>query len=369
MHPPSVAVVSASMKFNGMHEDALFFHRILTDYGCETSFYQCVDRHQRSGFSTFGNTLLGSRVFQGLLETAYNRFFTFPREIGKLTEATVIVGEQTLLNAVGRRERIVMRILDTLRLGHVDWQIPSPLSAKLATFLWHNTIARRISMAEKMLVPSEFVRRQLIALGANPSQVSIVYSAIPETHANPLSGVEHKHPKSELIRFLYIAADRPHKNIRFFVDIAQELSRIRPGEFEFHLLSRLGSQTSSYLQAKKLPNFHVHSSLPDVSSLYEECDILLHPSLYEGFGRPVAEAMSHGLAVIANNTGPLPEISGDAGILCPVNDKGAWIDAALKLSKRDVFATYSAKSITNASRFSIASVSKQLIPALSEYLT
>ena len=48
--------------------------------------------------------------------------------------------------------------------------------------------------------------------------------------------------------------------------------------------------------------------------LYNCCDLFVFPSLYEGFGLPVLEAMSCGAAVIASNTSSIPEIVGDAGI-------------------------------------------------------
>src|SRR5262249_53910150 len=53
----------------------------------------------------------------------------------------------------------------------------------------------------------------------------------------------------------------------------------------------------------------------DLVLSYQSCDALLFPSIYEGFGWPPLEAMSCGTPVIASNTGSIPEIVGDAGIL------------------------------------------------------
>ncbi|WP_426785039.1 glycosyltransferase [Rahnella variigena] len=53
----------------------------------------------------------------------------------------------------------------------------------------------------------------------------------------------------------------------------------------------------------------------ELASLYKESLFLLFPSLYEGFGLPVIEAMSSGTAVITSSTTSLPEVAGDAAIL------------------------------------------------------
>ncbi len=53
----------------------------------------------------------------------------------------------------------------------------------------------------------------------------------------------------------------------------------------------------------------------DLQSVYAGAHCLLMPSLYEGFGLPVVEAMQHGVPSIASSTGALPEVVGDAGVL------------------------------------------------------
>ena len=67
-------------------------------------------------------------------------------------------------------------------------------------------------------------------------------------------------------------------------------------------------------------------------NLYRGASVLLYPSLYEGFGLPVLEAMRCGVPVIASNCASVPEIVGDAGILIedPL-DVPAWTDAIGRL--------------------------------------
>ena len=66
--------------------------------------------------------------------------------------------------------------------------------------------------------------------------------------------------------------------------------------------------------------------------LYIAADFLFQPSLYEGFGYPVAEAMHWGGAVIATRTAAIPEITGDAALLIDPTDREAGADAILHLA-------------------------------------
>ena len=60
---------------------------------------------------------------------------------------------------------------------------------------------------------------------------------------------------------------------------------------------------------------------------YLSADCLCFPSLYEGFGIPVLEAMAVGIPTIVSDATALPEAAGDAGIIVPPNDADAWADA------------------------------------------
>jgi len=65
----------------------------------------------------------------------------------------------------------------------------------------------------------------------------------------------------------------------------------------------------------------------DLVRHYNEAELALVPSTYEGFGFPAAEAMSCGTPVIASDGGALPEVVGDAGVVVPARDHLALADA------------------------------------------
>ncbi len=65
--------------------------------------------------------------------------------------------------------------------------------------------------------------------------------------------------------------------------------------------------------------------------LYAQASLLVMPSLYEGFGFPVLEAMAAGTPVVASNTSSLPEVAGDAGILVSPQDTAALAHAIMEI--------------------------------------
>jgi len=66
-----------------------------------------------------------------------------------------------------------------------------------------------------------------------------------------------------------------------------------------------------------------HVDEPTLSALYESAGVLAFPSLYEGFGLPLLEAMAHGLPAVVGQTGALPELGGDVAVLVDPQDVDA----------------------------------------------
>jgi glycosyltransferase involved in cell wall biosynthesis len=68
-------------------------------------------------------------------------------------------------------------------------------------------------------------------------------------------------------------------------------------------------------------------------TLYRSAFALVYPSLYEGFGLPLLEAMASGTPVIASNAASIPEVVGDAGLVLGPHDSAAWANALVMLAK------------------------------------
>jgi glycosyltransferase involved in cell wall biosynthesis len=68
-----------------------------------------------------------------------------------------------------------------------------------------------------------------------------------------------------------------------------------------------------------------------VHALYRGATALVYPSLYEGFGLPLIEAMASGTPVLASHEASIPEVLGGAGLLLDPRDVSAWRDAIIRV--------------------------------------
>jgi len=91
----------------------------------------------------------------------------------------------------------------------------------------------------------------------------------------------------------------------------------------------------------------------DRQALYEGASVLVLPSLDEGFGLPVLEAMTIGVPVVASRRGSLPEVLGDAGQLVDADDAQGFADAIDRvLRDKDFAAACAARGIERSRQFS-----------------
>ena len=81
--------------------------------------------------------------------------------------------------------------------------------------------------------------------------------------------------------------------------------------------------------------FPGHIAEADLPALYTGAEMFVWPSLYEGFGLPVLEAMACGTPVITSDVSSLPEVAGDSAILIPPRDIERLADAILRLHTED----------------------------------
>ncbi len=99
-------------------------------------------------------------------------------------------------------------------------------------------------------------------------------------------------------------------------------------------------------------------------SLYRCASALVYPSLYEGFGLPVLEAMACGTPVIASRAASIPEVAGDAALLLDPTDVPAWTDAIVNIvNDDDRRAEMRSKGLARATEFTWARTARLTLGA------
>lgn len=121
---------------------------------------------------------------------------------------------------------------------------------------------------------------------------------------------------------LYVGEITPRKNLLRLLQAFQMLSSRVP-----HSLFLAGGSTAFPSYAAEVGAEIVRLGLEQrvsllgfqtddqINQLYSECDAFVFPSLYEGFGYPIVEAMSFGKPIVASNVASIPEIAGDGAVL------------------------------------------------------
>lgn len=143
--------------------------------------------------------------------------------------------------------------------------------------------------------------------------------------------------------FLYVGALHPRKNIGRTIE-AFEIARkmhpqvklgiVGPPSWGGHHVLREVLRSAGADQGVVFTGF---LSDEDLQALYQGAHALVFPSLYEGFGLPALEAMSHGTPVITSNVSALPEVVGDAGLFVDPTSVEAISRAMLRLLEDEAF--------------------------------
>ncbi len=117
---------------------------------------------------------------------------------------------------------------------------------------------------------------------------------------------------------------------------------------------------SSHIRVVKSPNDAT------LHQLYADCSFLVMPSLYEGFGLPIAEVMRYAKPVITSNTASMPEVAGEAGLLINPNEKSSITEAIIQLiENKALYKDLKGKARSQANQFCWDSYAQDMIGVMS----
>ncbi len=195
--------------------------------------------------------------------------------------------------------------------------------------------------AQVILADSEATASDLSQFYDVPAaKIRVVYPGVEQPSApeapDELARVRQKYQLPERY-FLFLGTLQPRKNIAVIVQAYQRWRREQPDDGAGLVLAGGKGWLYDETWASDLPGVHLTGYIDhaDKGALYTGALALVFPSLYEGFGFPVIEAMRCGLPVIASNTSSLPELVGEAGLLVDPLDVEAIAGAMRRLRTND----------------------------------
>lgn len=184
----------------------------------------------------------------------------------------------------------------------------------------------------KFIIPIVIKRADVIITVSRYSQKEIEYyypSAVKKTRVVYL-GVDtsfySKKEQNKKDQILYVGSMNARKN---FIGVLKAFELLNDKKYKLLMVGNFSSnfmideQNQKILDASKNnPNieFIQNTSNEKLVELYQDSKLFLFPSLYEGFGLPVLEAMACGTPVVCSHSSSLPEVGGDAVVYCDPNN-------------------------------------------------
>jgi glycosyltransferase involved in cell wall biosynthesis len=186
--------------------------------------------------------------------------------------------------------------------------------------------------ADRVITVSEQTRRDLLRFfPVAPEKVETVYNGVEPVFFTSMSAEERDARLQRLGLepgyLLFVANPKPHKNLE---RVLRALARAAAGVSGLLVCagdpgppSRPFRRLAAELGVGERVRFLGRVTPDELRALYQGARLLLFPSLYEGFGLPLVEAMASGTPVLTSNDGALAEIAGDAAELVDPRDVAA----------------------------------------------
>jgi alpha-1,3-rhamnosyl/mannosyltransferase len=253
------------------------------------------------------------------------------------------------------RAKTVLTVYDVIPLRYPQF------SSARSRLLFRLTTRLALRAARHVIAITENARQDFITeFGVRPQRITAIPLGVDPSFApaseQAIAALRAKHNLPA--RFaLYLGSNKPHKNLLGLVEAWLELPPSGAG------LVVAGAWDERYPEARQLAEARQAGTIcwigpvaeNDLPALYTAADAFVFPSLFEGFGLPVVEAMACGAPVICSNTTALPEVAGDAAVLVNPSD-GAALAAALArvLGDAGLREALRAKGLARATQFSWA---------------
>ena len=247
--------------------------------------------------------------------------------------------------------------------------------------LWHKILSPKnaCQRADIILTPSKNTKRDVMeTYGIDEKKIKVIYPGLSSVFNEPafakataglLSQVEYSadgcgNKNNEIIKkynlpdkfILFLGTIEPRKNIIGIIEAFNKFCGKKPDIYKLVIAGAQGWKIEPIMEliSKSVNVKYIgYVDAADKPALYKLADLFVYPSLYEGFGFPVLEAMAMGTPVIAGDRSSLPEISdGSVFLVNPNNTDEIARGMEMLLSDERTKNMFSNKGIEQAKEFS-----------------
>jgi len=228
----------------------------------------------------------------------------------KLANCDVVFGSNYFLprlhSAIARRR--VVTVHDLTYKRHPE------LLQKETLYNLTAHMAREIAAADAVVCVSESTRRDLLQYyEIDPARAFAIHSGLAKpTEYAPVEGLPKRY-------VLFVSTVEPRKNLGVLLDAFE---RMADYDGSLVVVGKIGWKSESIvprLRGKRVVHLD-YLDAPRLATVYRNAEAFVLPSIYEGFGFPLLEAMAHGVPSIAARSSSLPEIGGDAALYFDPHD-------------------------------------------------
>jgi len=196
----------------------------------------------------------------------------------------------------------------------------------------YNARTARLIIADSQATATDLTTH----LGVSPDRIRVAYLGAPRPREGPRPLEIRTRYRLPERYFLFVGTLHPRKNLSRLLMAFARLAREQPG-VDLVLVGTSGVGAEAFrrqVETLAIANrVHWLGYVPDrdLPGLFAGAVAFVFPSLYEGFGMPVLEAMAWETPIVASNTSSLPEVVGDAGLLVSPYDVVALAEAMRRL--------------------------------------
>lgn len=274
---------------------------------------------------------------------------------------------------VGRKTILIITIHDVMFLKNYS-QLPksSSLYQRWGRIYRKTIIPRVVKNAFKIITVSRFSKNDIIKhlLNLSEDKIAIVYEAVDETF-----GVLGKNDTSTASKrkigenyILTLGGIDPRKNTELVIKKFIELKNENNINEKLLIVGIPNWKQTKFYNIVQESNFKEDIIFADFVSeddlmlLYNGASIFLYPSLYEGFGMPLLEAMASGTPVVTSNVTSMPEIAGNAAFLInPTNGEELKAAVMKLLNDENLRNNLIARGLKQAKKYSWIKMAKKTL--------